>query len=476
MYEYRVGGSLAADDPTYIKRHADNELYQALVRGEFCYVLSSRQMGKSSLRVQTRHRLEASGQGHCVAIDMTRIGSRQLSPEQWYQGIAFELQRKLGSQSLVNLPLWWQGLGELSPVQKLSQFIESILLQDSSQQRLFIFLDEIDSVRSLSFSVADFFGLVRFCHNARADQGHYRRLTWALFGMATPRQLVAAAGQTPFNIGHRISLKGFTLAEAAPLQAGLATRAAYPQAVLAQVLHWTGGQPFLTQKLCWLLYENCRQRPMVAGTEAIMVAQVVRSQIIHNWDSQDEPEHLRTICDRILADDQGTGRRLGLYQQLLSQGSLKADGSDDQAQLRLSGIAIDQNGSLQITNPIYAAVFNGNWVSQRLAELRPYAAALNAWVASHYQDESRLLLGQALQEALAWAAPKHLSELDYRYLSASQEWDSKMVRLELAAQQKATQTLAMAQQKATQIIWLGYLSLGSCLVISVIALLISLLR
>ena len=101
---------------------------------------------------------------------------------------------------------------------------------------------------------------------------------------------------------------------------------------------------------------------------------------------------------------------------------------------------------------------------------------LNAWVASDHQDESRLLMGQALQEALQWAANKSLSDLDYRFLSASQEWDAKMVRMELEAQEKANQMLAQAQKKATQVIWLGYLSLGACLVISAVALLMSRVR
>ncbi|HZG40417.1 MAG TPA: hypothetical protein VEZ50_17200 [Nodosilinea sp.] len=85
-------------------------------------------------------------------------------------------------------------------------------------------------------------------------------------------------------------------------------------------------------------------------------------------------------------------------------------------------------------------------------------------------------MGQALQDALHWAAHKSLSDLDYRYLSASQEWDAKMVRLELEAKNQANRLLAEAQRKANQIIWFSYLSLGSCLAISLVALLISLLR
>ncbi|PZV03361.1 MAG: hypothetical protein DCF32_14035 [Leptolyngbya sp.] len=101
---------------------------------------------------------------------------------------------------------------------------------------------------------------------------------------------------------------------------------------------------------------------------------------------------------------------------------------------------------------------------------------LQAWVASNFQDDSRLLMGQALQDALQWAADKSLSDLDYRYLSASQEWDAKMVRLELEAKNQANFMLTEAQRKANQISWFSYLSLEACLAISLVALAISLLR
>ena len=476
MYEYHVGGSLAVDDPTYIERSADDALYKALLEGEFCYVLTSRQMGKSSLRLRTRDRLETLGRGHCAAIDMTRIGSQQLKAEQWYLGFTFELQRKFGLQSHVNLQTWWQNLGSLPPVQKLGQFIEDILLSERPDESLFIFLDEIDSVKGLSFAVGDFFSLVRFCYNERAENPAYRRLTWALFGVATPSELVADAKQTPFNIGKAIQLSGFSLSEAAPLAVGLSHIAQHPNHLLAEVLRWTNGQPFLTQKLCNLLRHEHASNQVASGMEASAVRSVVRSRLIHNWETQDEPEHLRTIRDRLLADKSHSSRLLSLYQTLLTKDWVKANGSEDQAALKLSGIAIEQKGEIGITNPIYAAVFNADWINRNLSRLRPYATALNAWIASNYQDESRLLMGQALQEALHWSSNKRLSDLDYRFLSASQEWDVKMVRMELEVQEKANQTLAKAQKKANQIIWLGYLSLGTCLLISVVALLMSFVK
>lgn len=42
---YVTGGTLRADAPSYVERQADQELFEGLLRGEFCYVLTARQMG-----------------------------------------------------------------------------------------------------------------------------------------------------------------------------------------------------------------------------------------------------------------------------------------------------------------------------------------------------------------------------------------------------------------------------------------------
>ena len=43
---FQAGSSLAADIPSYVKRKADQELYQHLRQGDFAYVLTARQMGQ----------------------------------------------------------------------------------------------------------------------------------------------------------------------------------------------------------------------------------------------------------------------------------------------------------------------------------------------------------------------------------------------------------------------------------------------
>ena len=142
-FKYKVGGSLAYEHPSYVKRKADEELYQNLKNGEFCSVFNSRQMGKSSLRVQIRNKLENEGV-KCTSIDMTIIGNSDNPIESFYAGITFELWSGFfEDMDILPFSTWWKQQHILPPLQRLSEFIETVLLTNIPQN-IVIFIDEID--------------------------------------------------------------------------------------------------------------------------------------------------------------------------------------------------------------------------------------------------------------------------------------------------------------------------------------------
>ncbi|MEM9217963.1 MAG: AAA-like domain-containing protein [Cyanobacteria bacterium P01_F01_bin.150] len=452
--QYQVGGSLTTKHPSYVVRQSDTDLYNALKAGEFCYVLNSRQMGKSSMMVRTRDLLVAKGYC-CATIDMTRFGHNNLTAVQWYKGLVEELWRGCGFSDILDFNDWWRDEEDVPPLQQLSNFIEDILLAKLPGQDIVIFVDEVDSVLSLDFSVDDFFGLIRFCYNQRAINPEYNRLSFAIFGVATPSDLMNDRQRTPFNIGQSIELTGFSLLEAQPLAKGLVNPFGSANAILKVILEWTDGQPFLTQKLCRLmvdaiqtaLQEEKKYVPM--GSETAWVESVVKSCIIQNWESQDEPEHLRTIRDRLQNDEQKMGRILGLYQQILDGAVVNADDGPEHTELQLSGLVVKQNGVLSIRNPIYQAIFTEQWVERNLSALRPYSQAFAVWVKSGQTDKSRLLRGQALKDAQAWSSGKSLGDLDYQFLTDSEAADRQETQQRLEAERtQEVEARLESEQKA----------------------------
>src|SRR5512133_1104448 len=252
---YVTGGTLRPDALSYIERHADTELCQGLLNGELCYVLTSRQMGKSSLMVRTVRRLRDEGVAVAV-LDLTAIGQNP-TIAQWYDGLASRLGQQLKLED--KLETYWLEHADSGPLQRWTGALENVVLKCLSG-KVVIFIDEIDMVRSLPFSTDEFFAGIRECYNRRAHEPAFSRLGFGLLGVATPTDLIRDTRMTPFNIGRRIELNDFTPQEAAPLATGLGADEDAASQLLARVLYWTGGHPYLTQRLCRALADTVQKQ------------------------------------------------------------------------------------------------------------------------------------------------------------------------------------------------------------------------
>lgn len=358
-----IGGSLHADTPSYIHRRADNELYEALMQGEFCYILTSRQMGKSSLTVRTTLRLQAVGV-RAVVLDLTALG-QNVGAEQWYYGMLARLAERLDLEEAADA--FWLSQERLGPLQRFMAALRQVVLPGCSD-RLVLFVDEIDVVRSLPFSTDEFFAAIRELYNRRTEDPELKRLTFCLLGVAAPTDLIRDTRLTPFNIGRRIELSDFTEKEAAPLALGLdpLELASIPKEAtpfrkfMRRIIHWTGGHPYLTQRLSLAVAQEIERRPGGIGSRDV---DRLCEDLFLSHRAQERDDNLIFVRERILRSEANPTPLLELYGAVRSGGHVGDDDTNGLVSLlRLSGIAKVRQGRLVVRNRIYEQVFDRRWI------------------------------------------------------------------------------------------------------------------
>lgn len=454
---FQAGGDLNLDKGMiYIERPADEELLLALLDGELCYVLATRQIGKSSLRKRTAQRLQNRG-FRCLTIDLLGIGTHNTTAEQWY----FDLVATISDQcelpgSVVSG--FWRTNEQMSPARRWLQFLRQQILT-AEAQAIVLFIDEIQMTRALPDSLRnEFFGCLRHVYNQATDDPVWRQLRVCLLGVARPAELIADAMLTPFNVGRGIRLEDISRTQMEPFRQGMNLPEGSANAILDAIYDWTDGHLYMIQKICLYLYD--KEEISLDDIDAAVV-ELFLSRGINNESNLYSAAGYVNECDGTMNE-----QMLRLYGRLLSGESVAAQCEDPvQLGLRLAGMAADRRAGsqmvLRIRNRIFAKVFDRRWLRAQEPQ-RFMTASLAQWLRSG-KDDGYLLRGDAMSRALEWEKGRaDLTADEQAFLRASEV----RAMQEQATREEHKHAMELAQKRRKKLSHLGLLT--SALLIALI--------
>jgi hypothetical protein len=155
--------------------------------------------------------------------------------------------------------------------------------------------------------------------------------------------------------------------------------------ILERIQSWVGDQPELAAALCSSVIqaasvqENSQfKEKSDKKTLELAVDQIVQKELIESWQSSSVASHLNTIKTVLLAYDRRDSLLI-LYIQILQRGKIPLSKSPEQSVLISSGLAKIEHEHLKVANPIYAKIFDLDWIEQQLPGItKPVAIVSSA--------------------------------------------------------------------------------------------------
>jgi len=394
---FQTGGTLSEDAPCYIERPADEQLLNALDRGELCMILAPRQTGKSSLMIHAIAELKKIGIRAAI-VDLQPLAI-QKEPAAWFNDVVYQIERSLRLDT--DALSWWQDNARLGPTQRFMTFMEDVVLSEI-QERVVIFFDEIDSVLSLPFS-DDFFTTLRAMVNAKANNPVLRRLNFVLLGVANPSDFIKNRSRTPFNIGKEIPLTDFDPASVSRFEEVIGNDS---KSVLDRIFYWTAGQPQMVQKLAEAVYPLPAEERSPEKIDDIVQKAYLGTRIDSNVD-------LKFIRDYLLEGHKKVRKTLNTYKSVLDGKPVAYDEqSPVHSRLRLSGVAKAENNTLVSRNRVYQTVFDKQWIKQNTprdkAKIAIYSLSFSLVAVLAWFFLKPPIIFTALRESRYYAAEKQI--------------------------------------------------------------------
>jgi len=361
-----AGGTLSPDNSTYIIRPAAQDLLEVCLKGQFAFIFASRQIGKSSLVVGVMRELQKE-KVNAVFIDLSKVGTLT-TLDDWYINIIYPIADSLKLD--IDLVSWWKQHSHLSANQRFNQVLETQILPCITNS-LVVFLDEIDTMLKFDFT-DEVMANIRALYNSRATNVLFEKLTFALIGVATPDELIADPLKTPFNIGQRIDLADFTKDDLVSFQLALLNKyPQYGQQYFEDIFGWTNGHPYLTQKLCSLIFTTA------SNSNKDFVNDLVHKNFISIFGSKGVDDNIIFVKNSVTKHSL-TADMLAIYQLVINRKSVSDDVTSEAInRLKLTGLVVTESGHLRVRNKLYETIFNAAWVQKARNDLKSFGLPPN---------------------------------------------------------------------------------------------------
>ncbi|MCB9109354.1 MAG: AAA-like domain-containing protein [Anaerolineales bacterium] len=239
-------GTIDAQSVFYVKRFSDGVALETIARqGATITIKAPRQMGKSSLLIQTINAAAKSGKRIAFLdfqlFDQSALTDADIFFRQFCAWLTDEL--KMADQS----PKYWES--PLGYGHRCTRFMSRYLLPELNKP-LVLAMDEVDQLFDADFR-SDFFSMLRNWHNRRANEAIWKQLDLVLVTSTEPYQLIENPNESPFNVGEIIELQDFTLDQVTDLNRrhGLPLTPAQVQ----QLMDLLNGHPYLIRRGLYLV-------------------------------------------------------------------------------------------------------------------------------------------------------------------------------------------------------------------------------
>jgi|GEM_PF-373125 len=318
------GGKVRLDSGLYIERPPiEQDCYEEVEQpGALIRIKAPRQMGKTSLMARIlNHAREQGYQTLSISFQQAN-GSLLANLDDLLRWFSEQVGDRL--EQLQQLEAFWS---EHRPSKdKCKRYFERCLLTNL-EQPLVIGLDEVDRVFPYREVADDFFGLLRYWHEA-AGSGDTNSDLWdnvrLVIVHSTEVYVPLDINQSPFNVGKSVELPEFNLNQVRNLSQRYGLF--WEKAEVEQLMTLVGGHPFLVRKALYHIRRGditLERFADNASTEAGIYSDHLRR---HLMNLQTYP-HLAEALSQVVMKSQPVDLNAEQSYKLDSMGLIKLDGN-----------------------------------------------------------------------------------------------------------------------------------------------------